>query len=225
MSTLHIHTLTRETGPNLLLNGDQLQTTIAFGDGGKIARDLNRAQNKTSQDKGNKALMAAYKNIGTMCDSMHLEPKVNHHAKFLYKIVHDAGTFRGKQIESVIAGILLYVSSPLSHNIESNFIRSISCRHFKVGRSFREIHAITNVPKKEVGRIFKQLEKFFENHNSKLENTMGVVTDASNTAATTAAELTSRYCSRLNLTNDARMIAEKLASKVDEVGALGIAVP
>ena len=51
-------------GPNILLNGDQLSTSIAFGDGGKTARDLNRAQNKTTQDKGNKVLMAAYKQIG-----------------------------------------------------------------------------------------------------------------------------------------------------------------
>ena len=203
-------------GPNVLLNGDQLQTTISFGDGGRTARDLNRAQNRTMQDKGNKALMAAYKQIGAICDNMHLEPKVNAHAKFLFKTVHDTGSFRGKQTESVIAGVVF-----------------ISCRHFKVGRSFREINAITQVPKKEIGRIFKNLEKFFEAHNAKLEgklscicvsklltSTLVVIPDANNTAATTAAELSSRYCSRLNLSNDARMIAEKLAAKVDRVGAL-----
>lgn len=139
-------------GPNLLLNGDQLQTTISFGDGGKTARDLNRAQNKTTQDKTNKTLMAAYKQIGTICDNMHLESKVNQHAKYLFKIVHDNGSFRGKQTENLIAGIIF-----------------ISCRQFKVGRTFREIATVTRVSKKEIGRVFKHLERFFEGHNAKLD--------------------------------------------------------
>lgn len=138
-------------GPNLLLNGDQLQTSISLGDGGKVARELNRAQNKTSQDKGNKSLMNAYKQIGAICDTMHLPGTVTNYAKFLYKEVNDAGAFRGKPLEVVVAGIIF-----------------ISCRQLGVGRTFREIFAYTNVPKKEIGRVFKLLDSWFQKRNDKL---------------------------------------------------------
>jgi transcription initiation factor TFIIB len=62
-------------GPNLLLNGNQLSTEIAH-DGSK-SRDLLRAQGKSTADKGNKALLAAYKQIGAMSDSIHLNKAVS----------------------------------------------------------------------------------------------------------------------------------------------------
>ena len=138
-------------GPNLLLNGEQLQTSIAFGDGSKGARDLNRAQNKLVQDKGNKTLLAAYKEIGAMCDAINLTSVVTNHAKFLFKMVNDANAFRGKSQETVIAGCIF-----------------IACRHCSVPRTFREVFALTKVPKKEIGRIFKALETFYQKRNAKL---------------------------------------------------------
>lgn len=130
-------------GPNLLLNGDQLQTSIAFGDGSK-SKDLFRAQNRTAQDKGNKALLEAYKEIGSMCENIHLSKSTADTTKHLFKQVSDAGVFRGKSQPTIIAGCIF-----------------IACRQTNVPRTFREIHALTQVPKKEIGRIFKALEKFF----------------------------------------------------------------
>ena len=140
-------------GPNLLLNGEQLQTSIAFGDGSKGARDLNRAQNKLVQDKGNKTLLAAYKEIGAMCDAIVLPKIVSDHAKHLFKMVHDANAFRGKSQETVIAGCIF-----------------IACRHCDVPRTFREVFALTKVPKKEIGRIFKALEKFYIARNAEQQS-------------------------------------------------------
>ena len=146
-------------GPNALLNGEQLQTSIAFGDGSKGARDLNRAQNKIVQDKGNKVLMAAYKEIGAMCDAITLTKTVSDHAKHLFKTVHDANAFRGKSQETVIAGCIF-----------------IACRQCDVPRTFREVFALTKVPKKEIGRIFKALEKFYMGRNAELQGTFFVPT-------------------------------------------------
>lgn len=136
-------------GANPLLNGSQLQTSIAFSDGptGR-SRDLHRAQNKSTHDKSTKGLLTAYKEIGALCDAMSIPKNVSDTAKHLFKMVHDAGAFRGKSQETIIAGCIF-----------------IACRQCKVPRTFREIFALTRVTKAEIGRIFKALEKFFAAQN------------------------------------------------------------
>lgn len=142
---------------NPLLEGSQLETSIAYERGGSgQSRDLHRAQNRSTHDKSNKNLSAAYRELGDLCDSMGLTLDVITYAKFLYKQIYDAGAFRGKPLESINAGLIL-----------------IACRHQKVPRSFREIFQATKVPKADIGRTFKALEKFFANHmqenNEKLQ--------------------------------------------------------
>lgn len=139
-------------GANPLLNGSQLQTTISFGDG--KSRDLHRAQNKSTHDKSTKGLLAAYKEIGALCDAMSIPKNVSDTAKHLFKMVSDAGAFRGKSQDTIIAGCIF-----------------IACRQCKVPRTFREIFALTKVSKAEIGRIFKALEKFFAAQNKeKMDN-------------------------------------------------------
>ena len=141
---------------NPLLNGSQLETTIAFGDGGSRARDLNRAQNKSTHDKATKSLLAAYKEIGALCDAFSITKIVSDTAKQLFKMVADAGAFRGKSQDAIIAGCIF-----------------IACRQCNVPRTFREIFALTKVSKKEIGRIFKSLEKFFATHNKAIDTPAG----------------------------------------------------
>ena len=201
-------------GPNVLLNGDQLQTSIAFGDGSK-SRELHRAQNRSTNDKGNKTLLAAYKEIGAMCEAIHLSKTVSDTVKHLFKKVNDAGAFRGKSQETVIAGCIF-----------------IACRQCKVPRTFREVFALTNVPKKEIGRIFKALEKFFGAQNEDMQIGMWAdwphlssFTDSIYVAtpdikSTSASELCIRYCSLLNLNAQCTKVSQALADKMGTVGAL-----
>ncbi|KAL9095545.1 MAG: hypothetical protein Q9163_006505 [Psora crenata] len=116
---------------NPLLNGAQLQTGIAStgGSGGRN-RDLQRAQNKATHDKLTKALMTAYKDIDAFCQSMSIPNKVSDQAKYLFKQVYEAGAFRGKSQETIIAGVIF-----------------IACRQLGVPRTFREIFALTRVSK------------------------------------------------------------------------------
>ena len=140
-------------GANPLLNGSQLQTSIAFGDGSARSRELHRAQNKATHDRATKSLLAAYKEIGALCDAWHIPKNVSDTAKHLFKMVSDAGAFRGKSQDVVIAGCIF-----------------IACRQCQVPRTFREVFALTKVSKKEIGRIFKALEKFFAAQNQAKAN-------------------------------------------------------
>jgi transcription initiation factor TFIIB len=129
---------------NPLLNGSQLETAISYGTGGSKVRELHRAQNKMSSEKTNKSLMAAYKEIGALCDGFNIQKNVADTAKYLFKTVDDAKAFKGKSQDVIIAGCIF-----------------IACRQCKVPRTFQEIFAVTRVTKKEIGRIYKALEKFF----------------------------------------------------------------
>jgi len=130
-------------GANPLLNGSQLSTSIAFGEG-KSAGELHRAHGRSTADKATKGLLAAYKEIGAHCDAVGIPKNVSDTAKHLFKLVDDAKAFKGKSQEAIIAGCIF-----------------IACRQCGVPRTFREIYALTKVSKKDIGRTFKALESFF----------------------------------------------------------------
>ncbi|KAI9678884.1 MAG: transcription initiation factor IIB [Trizodia sp. TS-e1964] len=198
-------------GANPLLNGSQLQTSISFGDGGSgRSRDLHRAQNKSTHDKGTKALLTAYKEIGAYCDAINIPKIVSDTAKHLFKLVDDAKAFKGKSQDAIIAGCIF-----------------IACRQRKVPRTFREVFALTKVPKKEIGRVFKALEKFFYAQNKdKVDQVFqkgGTVypeTSYTTTISTSAEELCIRFCSHLGLSAACTLVSQELAGKLTTLGAL-----
>ncbi|KAI4154839.1 MAG: hypothetical protein LQ341_000279 [Variospora aurantia] len=199
-------------GANPLLNGAQLQTTIAFSGGGSAkARDLSRAQNRATHDKAAKALLAAYKEIQAWCDGMRIPKNGSDTAKHLFKITQDEGAFRGKSQETVIAGCIF-----------------IACRQCKVPRTFREVFSITKVSKPEIGRIFKQLEKFFGDRNEKLKASIiesgGVPvengTGFANVESTTPKDLCNRFCNQLHLSQKCTVMSQDIASKTETTGVL-----
>ncbi|PVH87397.1 cyclin-like protein [Cadophora sp. DSE1049] len=190
-------------GANPLLNGSQLTTTIAFQDGNARSRDLMRAQNKSSNDKATKGLLAAYKEIGAHCDAVNIPKNVSDTAKHLFKLVDDAKAFKGKSQEAIIAGCIF-----------------IACRQCGVPRTFREIFALTKVSKKDIGRTFKLLEKFFANDSE--DKAKAASNDAyQTTSSTNASELCVRYCSQLGLQRQSFVkVSQGLAEKMSTVGDL-----
>ena len=194
---------------NPLLNGDQLETSIASGASGR-ARDLYRAQNKQSSEKANKQLLAAYKEIGALCDGFNIQTNVATTAKWLYKIVDDAKAFKGKSQDVIIAGCIF-----------------IACRKCKVPRTFTEIFAMTKVTRKEIGRIYKQLEKFFQQQNIDRQAqilSMGGVVDPNDTYTTTTStkpsELCNRFCNLLDLPYQVTSVSSALSDHVTSMGDL-----
>lgn len=197
---------------NPFLNGSQLETGISYTPGG-AGRDLHRAQNKSTHNKDTKALLQAYKEIGAFCDSMHLQKVVTDSAKQLFKRVDDSKKFKGKPQEAIIAGCIF-----------------IACRQEHVPRTFREICALTNVPKKEIGRVFKLLEKFFSEQQQKEEAEAvanGKILPSQvngggykNTTSTKAHDLMIRFCNSLDLSQQAVMAAQELADITAQAGTL-----
>ncbi|GFF46101.1 transcription initiation protein [Aspergillus lentulus] len=194
---------------NPLLNGDQLETQIASGGSGR-ARELYRAQNKQSSEKANKALLAAYKEIGALCDGFNIQKNVADTAKYLFKIVDDAKAFKGKSQEVIIAGCIF-----------------IACRQCKVPRTFTEIFAVTKVTRKEIGRIYKALEKFFTAQNLERINAVvsnGGVPDPNDTyTATTStkpSDLCNRFCNLLDLPYQVTSVSSALSDRVTTMGDL-----
>ena len=216
-------------GANPLLNGAQLQTSIAFGEGSR-SHELHRAHGRSTADKATKGLLAAYKEIGAHCDAVSIPKNVSDTAKHLFKLVDDAKAFKGKSQEAIIAGCIF-----------------IACRQCGVPRTFREIYALTKVSKKDIGRTFKALEKFFaQDGQSKLElaasqgkfsvldikillyiNSLsqGIQTGQDQafktTTSTSARELCTRYCSQLGLKSQQFVkVSSGLADKMSTVGDL-----
>ncbi|GAB7351422.1 hypothetical protein MBLNU459_g2089t1 [Dothideomycetes sp. NU459] len=197
--------------PNLLLNGNQLQTNIAFGDGSMRSKELHRAQSKATADKGNKTLLQAFKQIGAYCDSYHLPQIVSDGAKHIFKDAEDSKIFKGKSNEAVIAGCIF-----------------IACRRNGVPRTFREIYDMTQVSKKEIGRTFKLLEKFLMNQEKYKNGKATVIANGvvainesyQGTATTDPRDLCSRFCSALALDQRCTNVASDLADQMSTVGAL-----
>jgi transcription initiation factor TFIIB len=190
---------------NPLLNGSQLQSSIAFGNGDARARDLNRTQAKANADKGSKALMAAYKQIQTLCSAHHLPKIVADGAMANYKLAEESKKFKGKPQEVLIAANVF-----------------IACRQNGVPRSFKEIMNLTKVPKKEIGRTYKQLEHFFKKMEGGAIVQGGMVMAQSayqNTGSTSAAELCGRFCSQLNL-DDWSFVAQDCSKVMMRLGSL-----
>lgn len=122
-----------------------------------------------------------------MCDSISLSKIVSDTAKQLYKRVEDEKLLRGKSSDAVIAACIF-----------------IACRQEKVGRTFREICALTRVPKKEIGRCYKSLQ-------AKLQT---------NTTIMNSEDLMLRFCSNLQLPNYVQKAGIDIVKRAKELGTL-----
>lgn len=165
-----------------------MDTIISRKDGGTgVARDLNKIQGKVQGQKQERNLMTVYKEIQAMCDSISLSKLVSDTAKQLYKRVEDEKLLRGKSTEAIIAACIC-----------------IACRQERVARTFREICALTRVPKKEIGRCCNVLK-------AKLQTSTSVMNSE---------DLMSRFCSNLNLPVYVQKAGVDLVRRAKELGTL-----
>ncbi|PVU87658.1 hypothetical protein BB559_004445 [Furculomyces boomerangus] len=174
---------------NPFLDGAQLDTLIARGgDGGSgFARDLNKIHSKNTAQKHERNLILAYKDILSMCDAIDLPKSIGDVAKQLYKEVEDKKLLRGKSNESIIAACIF-----------------IACRQENVPRTFKEIFALTRVPKRDIGRVVKELQRLLK----------------TNVGGMSSEDLMSRFCSNLSLKMDVQKLAGIISIKAKNMGTL-----
>ncbi|KAM7203371.1 Cyclin-like protein [Naviculisporaceae sp. PSN 640] len=185
-------------GPNELYGNDNLQTSV--GSEGKNSRHLQSLQNKQNNNANNtKFLTAAYRDIQAHCETISAGSAVANAAKHIFKLVDDHKAMKGKSQEAIIAGCIF-----------------IACRQANVPRTFLEIYRLTKVSKKEIGRVFKQLESFLQKVSEREE--AGKVATVSMTqytakASTSAVDLCERFCNKLSFDNSVRVegLAKRLA--------------
>lgn len=186
---------------NPLLDDHQLDTIIAQGmPGSNLGRDLSRVQNKSAHDKRDNTLQSAFSRISQMCEAYSLPKMVQDSAKQAFKLSHDDPKLKGKSIESLMAAAIFF-----------------ACRHSGVPRSFKEMWILTKVPKKEIGRTFKIMEKLLLELGIKTSNQ---VSDEGKLSQTTAEDLMRRFCSHLGLSLQVTRAAECIAKRAKDEGTL-----
>jgi len=135
-----------------------------------------------------------------MCEAFLLPKIVQDSAKEAYKIVHDDRKLKGKSQESIMAAAIF-----------------IACRHSGVPRTFKEIWALTSVPKKEIGRTFKIIERLLQTAGIRLSHTG---TEEYKNVQTNAEDLVRRFCSHLGLSLKVTRAAEYIARRAKDEGTL-----
>lgn len=186
---------------NPLLDENQLDTLIAQGaPGSNLGRDLSRAQNKSAHDKRDNTLQQAFSRISQMCEAYSLPKMVQDSAKQAFKLSYEDKKLKGKSMESLMAAAIFF-----------------ACRHSGVARTFKEMWVLTKVPKKEIGRTFKIMEKLLLDLGIK---PAPATSDEGQISQTTAADLMRRFCSHLGLSSQITRAAEVIAKNAKDEGTL-----
>ncbi|KAJ9660158.1 transcription initiation factor IIB [Neophaeococcomyces mojaviensis] len=190
------------------------QGTTIGGGGRNVSKDtlrLIKAQKLQNDDKNNRALQSAYSTIDGWAEGEHFNHSVRNYARMYYKKVYENNIFRGKNNQAVLASCLF-----------------LACRAAKVPRSFAEIMNLTKIPKKELGRTFKQLEKFLASTSQEavdaIEAEGGIVDKDSmlyhGTQSSKPADLVVRFCDMMGMDFRVQYIATRLAEKIQGISTL-----
>lgn len=127
----------------------------------------------------------------------------------LVAVADEKRFLKGKPQDAVIAGAIF-----------------IACRQGNVPRTFREIFNLTKVSKKEIGRVFKALEKWLQEMREAGEasgiNDVTTVRDYTQKGSTGADDLVRRYVSQLAIKNqsDVENVGIYIAKKTTQVSTL-----
>ncbi|KAJ3307049.1 transcription initiation factor IIB, partial [Gonapodya sp. JEL0774] len=157
-----------------------------MGKGSKLAK----AQNAISRLGSN--IKEHFRDIETICERLGMPRVVSDTAKMFFRKVEEEKLARGRSPDA-IKGACIYIAS--SQN--------------KQARSFKEIVAATNVPKKELGKVYKMIQKH--------------LIEASTSAEPQGPDfktLIERVCKQLSLEFKFTQHANKLVQKVRENGLL-----
>jgi len=171
---------------NPFLSGSDLSTMVGSdrGSGGADIQSYARIQNRSSVSGSDRTLLSAIREIGAMAARINLPKMITDRANQLFKQVNDQKTLKGRRNEAIVSACLY-----------------IACRQEGVPRTFKEICAISKVPKKEIGRCFKLISRT-------LEASVDIITSG---------DFMSRFCANLGLPTAVQRGASCIAKKAMEL--------
>eukprot|EP01080_Neovahlkampfia_damariscottae_P012833 gene12833-7183_t len=173
----------RVGGPmNPLIESSQLSTTIQKTEGGKL---LSKTQLRSTISGQDRSLMNAFKKIDAMCEKIDLPQKFKTKSQEVYKQMEEAKSVRGRNSEALIAACI-YTALRLE----------------KSARTLKEICALTNVGKKEIGKCYKLIL-----------NTLQLDVET-----ITHTDYMNRFCSYLNLSKKVQKYSEIVSQKATTGG-------
>lgn len=177
---------------NPLLNDGGLSTYIANKPNGSsgefVSPTLNRLQNRASNH--DRTLLLAFKNITTMAERLDLTTVIKDRANEIYKRVEDQKSSRGRNQDALLAACIY-----------------IACRQEEKPRTVKEICSVANgATKKEIGRAKEYIVKQLGLDNGQSME-MGTIH---------AGDFMRRFCSNLDLNNQAKKAAMEAVKKSEE---------
>ena len=171
---------------NPLYEGGDLSTMIAVPSGPSAALATSKGpayRNRSTMSTSHRALSKAFREISTMSDRLNLPRVAVDRADGLFKQVYERNLIKGRSHELIATACLF-----------------LACKLENVHRTFKEICAVSNQKKKEIGRVFSQLMK-----------SMGTSVEQ-----VTGEELIPRFCSRVELPFEIEKAAVHVVGVVKE---------
>lgn len=183
---------------NKLLSGSDLSTRIGVemkpGSNGMTdyqASIKKRGAQSSTTNASDKYLMNGFREISLQCDRAQLPDGIVSRAKLRFKEVYDSKCLRNRGVPAIAAACVF-----------------IACREEGVERSFKEVVAISRVPKKDIGRCFKTIIK-------ELPQLQNSKTKANDVVGTTA--FMDRFTDLLQLSRQTTACARHIVEKVKEL--------
>ncbi|CAG8543149.1 900_t:CDS:2 [Diversispora eburnea] len=148
---------------------------------------LSRTHFKATVNKSNVSLRYVLQEIESICHSMDLSMEIIETTKQLYRRSNEEKILRGKN-KVVIYAACIY----------------IACRIMNVGRSLKEIIAVTRVSKGHLSRAIKILVSTFDLNLKQM----------------TSEDLMARFCNRLGISPEVTGISTKVSQRIEQLGLL-----
>ncbi|KAJ3383291.1 transcription initiation factor IIB [Entophlyctis sp. JEL0112] len=173
-------------------------TSISRKDGGTgRGKDLARVHGKLSEQKKANALLASAKQISAMSERIGLTKVVTESAIQLYRWSLSNKQLSSKPQEGIMAACIF-----------------LACRQHYVSRTFKEICGLTNVPKKEIGKLFKIIQHQYSKENKEQGR------ETTRTQATPESFIR-RFTGDLELDNAVRLACVQVGNRVYQNDILG----
>jgi len=181
----------RVGGPDDTLLGEQLGTIIGADPNDPNMPRYNRGMLQSSEDR---SLLHAFGAISRLAARLSMPKVIVDRAKELYKKVVETDEFKVRKTEVVVTTCVY-----------------VACRQNGVDRTIKELCAVADVRRREVGRCFSKIKqlKVYKQLNSAVKRQIQMPSSAN---------LVDRFCSHLKLPAPVATAARHICEKISELG-------